>query len=163
MSPMWIKLTSLTYNWKINKNISVWHQILPSVKVKVKVTLRLTVGQPVSLDVQHLLVLTTSCLLLFDGYCRVFEWRPLWREVEVTLQPTVSRPATWCQAPIWDPRPILLSPWIFFRHLWVCNFVAPSLTRGRVCNLLSRALGRSWSWSSSCGRQSVDQYVWVSV
>jgi hypothetical protein len=25
---------------------------------------------------------------------------------------------------------------IFFRQLWVCYFVVPSLTRGRVCNLL---------------------------
>jgi hypothetical protein len=25
---------------------------------------------------------------------------------------------------------------IFFRQLWDCYFVAPSLTRGRVCNLL---------------------------
>jgi hypothetical protein len=27
-------------------------------------------------------------------------------------------------------------PQIFFRQLWVCYFVAPSLTRGWVCNLL---------------------------
>jgi hypothetical protein len=44
--------------------------------------------------------------------------------------------SSWCQAPIWDPRPIFLSPWNFFRQLQVCYFVAPSLTRGWVCNLL---------------------------
>jgi hypothetical protein len=32
-------------------------------------------------------------------------------EVEVKLQPTVSQ--SWCQAPIWDPRTIFLSPWNF--------------------------------------------------
>jgi hypothetical protein len=47
-----------------------------------------------------------------------------------------SASLSWCQAPIWDPRSILLSPWIFFRQLRVCNFVAPSLTRRRACNLL---------------------------
>jgi hypothetical protein len=51
---------------------------------------------------------------------------------------TDSRSASpsWCQAPIWDPRPVFLSLGIFFRQLQVCYFVAPSLTRGRVCNLL---------------------------
>jgi hypothetical protein len=34
------------------------------------------------------------------------------------------------------PWPIFLSPWHFFRQLRVCYFVAPSLTRRRVCNLL---------------------------
>jgi hypothetical protein len=44
---------------------------------------------------------------------------------------------SWCQAPIWDPRPILISSRnLYFRQLRVCNFVAPSLTRGRVYNLL---------------------------
>jgi hypothetical protein len=31
-------------------------------------------------------------------------------EVEVNLRPTVSRPLSWCQAPIFDPRPIFISP-----------------------------------------------------
>jgi hypothetical protein len=43
---------------------------------------------------------------------------------------------SWCQAPIWDPRPIFLYLWNIFTQLRVCYFVAPSLTRGRVCNLL---------------------------
>jgi hypothetical protein len=41
-----------------------------------------------------------------------------------------------CQTPIWDPRPIFFLLEIFFRQLRVCYFVAPSLTRGWVCNLL---------------------------
>jgi hypothetical protein len=41
----------------------------------------------------------------------------------------------WCQAPIWDPRPMFLLE-ILFEQLRVCYFVAPSLTRGRACNLL---------------------------
>jgi hypothetical protein len=42
-------------------------------------------------------------------------------EVEVNLRPTVSRP---------------VRHEIFRRQLRLCCFVAPSLTRGRVCNLL---------------------------
>jgi hypothetical protein len=38
--------------------------------------------------------------------------------------------------PIWDLWLIFLSLEIPFRRLRVCYFVAPSLTRGRVCNLL---------------------------
>jgi hypothetical protein len=46
-----------------------------------------------------------------------------------------SASPSWCQAPIWDPWPIFLSPWDFL--LDSCGyFVAPSLTRGRACNLL---------------------------
>jgi hypothetical protein len=47
-----------------------------------------------------------------------------------------SASLSWCQAPIWDPRPIFFLREISFRQLRVCYFVAPSMTRGRVCNLL---------------------------
>jgi hypothetical protein len=40
-------------------------------------------------------------------------------EVEFNLRPTVS--LSWCQAPIWNPRPIFLSPWDFL--LDSCWFV----------------------------------------
>jgi hypothetical protein len=48
-----------------------------------------------------------------------------------------SASPSWCQAPIWHPWPIFLSVEIFFRQLRVWYFVALSLTRGRVYNLLS--------------------------
>jgi hypothetical protein len=46
-------------------------------KVKVKVTLRLTVSQSVSLGVEPHLGLMTRYLLLFDSYGLVFVGRPL--------------------------------------------------------------------------------------
>jgi hypothetical protein len=49
-------------------------------KVKVKVTMRLTVSQAVSLGVEPHLELITRYLLLFDSYCLVIVGRPLWRE-----------------------------------------------------------------------------------
>jgi hypothetical protein len=58
-------------------------------------------------------------------------------EVEVTLRPTVSRPVRLGVRPPSGTRDqffFLLE--IFFRQLRVCYFVAPSLTIGRVCNLL---------------------------
>jgi hypothetical protein len=58
-------------------------------------------------------------------------------EVAVNLRPTVSRPV--CPG---VRRPSGTCDQFFFRHkissrqLRLCYFVAPSLTRGRVCNLL---------------------------
>jgi hypothetical protein len=46
-------------------------------QVKVKVTLRVTVSQSVSLDVEPHLRLMTRYLLLFDGHGLVFVRRPL--------------------------------------------------------------------------------------
>jgi hypothetical protein len=62
-------------------------------------------------------------------------------EVEVNLQPTVSRPV--ClgvrhPSGTRDQFSFLLE--ISFRQLRICYFVAPSLTRGRVCNLLVQLL-----------------------
>jgi hypothetical protein len=68
------------------------------------------------------------------------EWlRPLLLSchVQVTLRPTVSRPASLGVRPQSGTRDQFFFLFdIFFRHLWVCYFIAPSLTRGRVCNLL---------------------------
>jgi hypothetical protein len=50
--------------------------ILFELITKVKVTLRLTVGQSVSLGVEPHLVRTTRYLLLFDSYGLVFVGRP---------------------------------------------------------------------------------------
>jgi hypothetical protein len=58
-------------------------------------------------------------------------------EVEVNLRPTVSR--TVClgvRSPSGTRDQFLFLLEILFRQLRVCYFVAPSLTRGRVCNLL---------------------------
>jgi hypothetical protein len=43
-----------------------------------------------------------------------------------------SASLSWGQAPIWDPRPILLFVWLFHRPLRVCWCGAPSLTRSRA-------------------------------
>jgi hypothetical protein len=50
------------------------------VEVEVKVTLRLTASQLVSLGVESQLGRMTRYLLLFDSYGLVFVGRPLWRE-----------------------------------------------------------------------------------
>jgi hypothetical protein len=58
-------------------------------------------------------------------------------EVEVTLRPTVSRPVSLgVRRPSGTHNQFYFLLKIFFRHLRVCNFLAPSLTRGWVCNLL---------------------------
>jgi hypothetical protein len=53
-------------------------------------------------------------------------------QVQVNLRPTVSRPGTHL-GPVTNFFSRLE---IFFRQLRVCYFEVPSLTRGRVCNLL---------------------------
>jgi hypothetical protein len=46
-----------------------------------------------------------------------------------------SASLSWCQPPIWDPRPIfLLHSLIISGQLRVCWYGAPSLTRGRACS-----------------------------
>jgi hypothetical protein len=58
-------------------------------------------------------------------------------EVEVTLRPTVSRPVSLgVRPPSGTSDQFFFHLEIFFRQLRVCYFVAPSLTRRRVCNLL---------------------------
>jgi hypothetical protein len=47
-----------------------------------------------------------------------------------------SASLSWCQAIITPRDQIFFFLEIFFRQLRVCYFLAPSLTRGRVCNLL---------------------------
>jgi hypothetical protein len=69
-------------------------------------------------------------------------------EVEVNLRPTVSQPV--CSgvrrsSGTRDQFFFLLE--ISFRQLWLCYFVAPSLTRGRVCNLLVQLLLGLWKLS----------------
>jgi hypothetical protein len=58
--------------------------------------------------------------------------------VKVTLRLTVSRPVRLgVRHPSGTCDQFFFLFEIFFRQLWVCDYVAPSLTRGgRVCNLL---------------------------
>jgi hypothetical protein len=57
--------------------------------------------------------------------------------VKVILRPTVSRPVCpGVRRPSGTRDQFFFLLQIFFRQLRVCYFVAPSLTRGRVCNLL---------------------------
>jgi hypothetical protein len=58
-------------------------------------------------------------------------------EAEVILRPAVSRPVRLGVRHSRGTRfQFFFLLEIFFRRLWVCYFLAPSLTRGRVCNLL---------------------------
>jgi hypothetical protein len=58
-------------------------------------------------------------------------------EVEVTLRPTVSRPVSLgVRRPSGTRDQFFFTLEISFRQLRLGYFVAPSLTRGRVCNLL---------------------------
>jgi hypothetical protein len=59
------------------------------------------------------------------------------RTVEVKLRPTISRPVTLgVRHPSGTHDQFFFLLGIFFGQLRVCYFVAPSLTRGRVCTLL---------------------------
>jgi hypothetical protein len=89
-----------------------------------------------------------------QGLHNHFRNRPKYVEVEVTLRPTVSQPA--CPgvrrpSGTWDEFCFLLE--ISFRLLRVCYFVAPSLTRGRVCNLIVQLL-LGLARAVACGSKS---------
>jgi hypothetical protein len=58
-------------------------------------------------------------------------------EGEVNLRPTVSRPVyPGVRRPSWTCDQFFFILEISFRQLRLFYFVAPSLTRGRICNLL---------------------------
>jgi hypothetical protein len=75
--------------------------------VKVKVTLRLTISQSVSLGVEPPLGLLTRYLLLFDSYGLVHVGRSLWREdASVVYNCCWPWPAQSFSGPSpWDSRP----------------------------------------------------------
>jgi hypothetical protein len=62
-------------------------------------------------------------------------------EVDVNLRPTVSRPVCpGVRRPYGTRDQFFFLLEISFRQLRLCYFVAPSLTRGRVCTLLAQFL-----------------------
>jgi hypothetical protein len=70
------------------------------------------------------------------GYV-IVQWHPTEVEVEVNLQPTVSRPVCpGVRRPSGTCNQFFFILEISFRQLQLCYFVAPSLMRGLVCNLL---------------------------
>jgi hypothetical protein len=77
-------------------------------------------------------------------------------KVKVILRPTVSRPVCpGVRHPSGTRDQFFFLLEIFLRQLRICYFVAPSLTRGRVCNLLLLGLAstvplRSESHGSVC-------------
>jgi hypothetical protein len=81
---------------------------------------------------------------------RSYRWPPpslsilyfrLLLEVEVNLRPTVSRPVCpGVRRPSGNRDQFFFPLEISFRQLRLCYFVAPSLTGGRVCNLLVQLL-----------------------
>jgi hypothetical protein len=76
-------------------------------------------------------------------------------EVEVKLRPTVSRPVRLGNrhpSGASDQFSFLIE--IFFRQLRVCYFAAPSLTRGRGCNLLLLLV-----LSSAVPRDSIPYFI----
>jgi hypothetical protein len=67
--------------------------------------------------------------------------RPEEVEVEVNLRPTVSQPVCpGVKRPSGTRDQVFFLLEISFRQLRLCYFVAPSLTRGRICNLLVQLL-----------------------
>jgi hypothetical protein len=80
--------------------------------------------------------------LMRSPFCLCILRRPLngWtNQVKIKVQVILttdsqSTSPSWCQAPIWDPRPIFpILSLIIFRQFQVCWFRASSLTRSRVC------------------------------
>jgi hypothetical protein len=101
------------------------------IKVKVKIMLRLMVSQYVCLGVESTLELVTRYYFLSESCCVVLVIKV---EVEVTLRPTVSRPVRLGVVPLLEQ---VTRCYIYLSDNYFLYFScrAPSLTRGRVCNL----------------------------
>jgi hypothetical protein len=104
-----------------------------------------SVGQSVCLGIEYPCgtcdqILFAVGTLLSEICGLVSGGRPLWREdeVEVTLRLTVSQSVSmsWYRVPLWDLWPDIISCRnVAVWNLRSCIYWAPSLTRGRVCNL----------------------------
>jgi hypothetical protein len=140
----WLTLHSWTLNSLENDE---WKTTIHS-QIKVNVTLRLTVSQSVSLDVEPSLGLMKRYLLLFDSYglvlcgapsltrgrvCHMYmlltlsHWRSQSQSHIATDGQSVSQ--SWCRAPSAAHDQIFITVW----QLRSCFLGAPSLTRRRVC------------------------------
>jgi hypothetical protein len=117
--------------------VTGWASYIPGIGFVVVWTLSwlelmlwLTVSRPIRLGVGH----------PFGAHNHIFSSRR--SKFEVTLQLTVSQSVSqsvimsWCRAPLWDLRPDSTScRSVAVWNLWSSFCGAPSLTRGRVCNL----------------------------
>jgi hypothetical protein len=73
-----------------------------------------------------------------------------------------SASASWCQTPIWDPRPIFpLLSLIIFRQLRVCWCGASSLTGGRVCNLQCNGASSISNYTANDGLSASSFWCWA--
>jgi hypothetical protein len=80
---------------------------------------------------------TSKCFIVLPSAHGQTKVRFVEVEVKVNLRRTVSLPVCLgVRHPSGTRDQFFFLLEIFFRQLWVCYFVAPSLMRGRVCNLL---------------------------
>jgi hypothetical protein len=154
-------------------------------QVRVKVTLRLTVSQSISLGVESHLGLMNRYLLLFDSYGLGFVGRPLWREdgsVFCTcswplpaqyfsgLSPLVLATIFYCLQ-IWDfpfHRFLRLAGWRWrysaqpphgydFILIWMASYIRYQYSRN--CLLITRIHGNA-CWSHSDVLVSKNLFPW---
>jgi hypothetical protein len=116
-------------------NLSVHIRVFTFQMFNIQMCVHTLYLRPLSVRAQYSNLCTTNTSSRCHGSLRHLNGRTV--KVEVNLRPTVSRPV--ClgvrrPSGTYDQFFFLLE--ISFRQLRVCYFVAPSLTRGRVCNLL---------------------------
>jgi hypothetical protein len=78
---------------------------------EVEVNLRPTVSRSVCLGVRHPSGACDQFFFLLEISFR--QLRVCYRSRRHITTDNRSASPSWCQAPIWDPRPIFLSPWVF--------------------------------------------------